>query len=89
MTEKEAKTFKRFSKINAAILCEACSECEPYKDWYTYKRWKAQKKQVGRGQRGVKLSIILETKKEDKDGKIETNRRPWRASVFCRHQLNK
>jgi len=89
MTKSEALTFKRFSAYNAAILKKACSNCEPYKDWFTYDRWQAQSEQVAKGQHGTKLAVILEIKKEDEEGEEEIVTHPWTATVFCRHQLTK
>lgn len=87
MTSKEACSFEHFSAINAAILCSICSKCEPYKDWFTYKRWIAQDKQVAQGQHGTKLQVIQQLEEKDDNGEIISEFRRWNAVVFCRHQL--
>ena len=87
MTRKEALTFKRISARNGDILLRVCPKCEPYKDWFTYKRWKAQGEQVARGQHGTRLAVILEIEKEDENGEKTIETRPWTAVVFCRHQI--
>lgn len=87
MTSKEAKIFKHHSETNSTILNCICSECEPYKDWFTYRRWLAQKQQVNQGEVGTRLTTFL----EDEDGNIKTKSgntfRKVTAVVFCRHQL--
>lgn len=92
MTESEATVFEQgFSLQNAAILDMAATErgcnCEPYIDWFTYKRWQAQGYQVQKGEHGVKLSCFLKMKQTDKDGKETTYSRPWTSVVFCRCQV--
>ena len=87
MTKQEALSFKRFSVINGAILLRKCPKCTPYKDWFTYARWEAQGKHIAKGQHGTKLTVILETEKEDENGERVIETRPLTATVFCRHQL--
>jgi hypothetical protein len=80
--------FDRFSVQNAATVEDALEcGCEPYKSVYTYERWRAQGFQVQRGQHGVHLPTMTETKVEDEDGNVKTRRRFTTAAVFCRHQV--
>lgn len=92
MTKSEATSFEQgYSLQNAAILARAAAdngcECEPYVDWFTYKRWLAQGMQVQKGEHGVKLSCFLKSTKTDKDGKETVYSRPWTSVVFCRCQV--
>ena len=87
MTTKEATTFDRFSEKNAEILKGICSKCEPYIDWFTYKRWLAQGKQVARGGHGVRLTVIVEKDEDDQKDKATKTAKVWHAVVFCRHQV--
>jgi len=87
MTKDEAKKFKYYSAVNAKILRNKCPECEPYKDWFTYKRWEAQSEQVARGQKGTRLTTYVETEVELENGKTEIETHPVTATVFCKHQL--
>ena len=92
LTAEQAVTFERHSLTNAMILAQAAAdrgcECEPYKDWYTYRRWAAQGYQVQRGEKSVALLTYAETEKTDeKTGKVITSTRPWTSRVFCRCQV--
>ena len=92
MTKDEATSFESGHSLqHAAILAMAANangcECEPYVDWFTYKRWTAQGMQVQRGEHGVKLSVFVKAKKTDKDGKETEYTRPWGTTVFCRCQV--
>ena len=90
MTPDEAKTFDRFSPINFAIVTSSlpCG-CVPYRDVFTYKRWKAQGLQVKRGERGIKIGTYAPITKKDEDtGEVKIiGKRPWTSAVFCRHQV--
>lgn len=94
MTATEAQTFDNFSLANALALTAAAEEhgcqCQPYQDWFTYRRWSAQGFQVQKGEHGVKLTIYIPVTKETDDGKTEvTHTRPWHTTVFCRCQVQK
>lgn len=90
MTAEQARTFERFSPVNAAVLLATAQEngcnCAPYSDWFTYNRWLAQGLQVQRGQRGVKLPTIVH-KQIEKDGKTEKISIKKTYAVFCRCQV--
>jgi antirestriction protein ArdC len=87
MTKKEATTFERFSAVNAAILESVCPSCEPYKDWFTYKRWEAQGKQVAKGQHGTRITVVVNKDDDDDDEQTVKYAKVWHAVVFCRHQV--
>ena len=89
MTDHEATTFKYFSIVNAEALAEVCPDCEAYRDWFTYGRWKAQGEQVEKGQHGTRIAIIHEepAKGDGEDG--TPTKIPSTATVFCRHQIAK
>ncbi len=87
MTPLQAKTFEQFSAKNAEILNSVCETCEPYQDWFTYKRWAAQNAQVIRGEHGTKIGVIANEKKIKIDGETEQLKHFCRATVFCRHQV--
>jgi len=87
MTEKEAKKFKYFSIKNARTLEGVCEDCKPYKDWFTYRRWKAQGEQIAKGQRGTQIKILVEREIKTENGEIKKERYPRTVTVFCRHQL--
>ena len=92
LTAEQAVTFERHSLTNAMILAQAAAdrgcECEPYKDWYTYRRWAAQGYQVQKGEKSIALLTYAETEKTDeKTGKVVKSTRPWTSRVFCRCQV--
>ncbi len=83
LTAAEAISFNRYSAANASqVQARLSCGCEPYKDVFTYNRWRAQGYQVMRGQKAVKLPIIIE---KEEDGEVK--KRFWTAAVFCRHQV--
>lgn len=95
MTAEEARSFDRISTANILVLTEAarlrgCS-CEPYRDWFTYNRWRAQGYQVQRGEHGTPLTVMIQHEKREAgpDGEecVTTVSRPWTAHVFCRCQV--
>ena len=93
MNATEARTFEKGRSTNhEMILLMAAQDrgcnCEPYVDWFTYKRWSAQGMQVQKGEKGICLLTFAETEKVDKDtGKKKVHKRPWRSFVFCRCQV--
>ena len=92
MNAQDAKSFTGYSMANALIVAAAAAkrgcQCQPYEDWFTYKRWLAQGYQVKRGEHGVRLSTFVEMTKTDDDGnKTIIGKRPWRSTVFCRCQV--
>ena len=84
MTQQQATQFSHRSPVNATIVVRTLKcGCKPYEDVFTYNRWRAQGWQVQRGQKAIKLPIIIE--KEGDDGELK--KRFWTAAVFCRHQV--
>ena len=88
------ETARRFahgeSMTHAMILTMAAQErgcqCEPYVDWFTYRRWQAQGYQVQKGEKGVQLTTYRPIT-ETKGGKESRKTIPWRSTVFCRCQV--
>ena len=62
MTAEQAKQFSTYGKYSVAtILAKRKCNCDPYKDWFTFKRWLAQGKcaiQVMRDKGIVKGRVI-------------------------------
>jgi len=94
MTAEDATTFESYSEFNAQTLMDAAEargcECQPYVDWFTYKRWKAQGMQVQKGEHGVKITTFVERfskTEKDKNGRPKSYRVPRNTSVFCRCQV--
>ena len=93
MTAQEATQFEHGQSTGSSmILFLAAQErgctCEPYKDWFTYKRWKAQGYQVQKGEHGTKLTVYRPIFKTNDGGeKEQVGTRPWHTTVFCRCQV--
>ncbi|MHB0858813.1 MAG: ArdC-like ssDNA-binding domain-containing protein [Anaerolineae bacterium] len=94
MSAGEAMTFDRHSAEHAAILRHIAAArgcpCEPYRDWYTYRRWLAQGYQVRQGEHGVSLEVYAPITRQDPDtgDSVTVGKRPWRSTVFCRCQVD-
>ena len=89
MSSADARTFSRFSVMNAAIVKRAlpCG-CEPYADVFTYRRWLAQGYQVQKGQHAIKLALVKSIVHKDEDtGEESTRRLLGSSAVFCRCQV--
>ena len=83
-TPESAQSFHRYSPINAAtVKMRLACGCEPYKDVFTYNRWLALGYQVQRGERSIKIPVIVERENEDN----ETIKRLFKSHVFCRCQV--
>lgn len=92
MTAAQAKTFEDgFSIANATILELAAQErgcdCEPYVDWFTYKRWQAQGFQVQKGEKSSRLPRYITVDKVQTDGTTKPVSIMKRSCVFCRCQV--
>lgn len=88
MTPQDAAHFSRYSIQNAATVADALEcGCEPYRDVFTYGRWQALGFQVQRGQKAVKIPVIIQTEHEDEEGNVTHRRQFWTGAVFCRHQV--
>ena len=89
MTASEARSFDRYSVGNAASVMTALScGCQPYQDVFTYNRWRAQGFQVQRGQKAIKLPVIITREVEGQDSEEARYIKLLRTTaVFCRHQV--
>jgi hypothetical protein len=88
-TPETARHFDRYSVANAVAVKQSlpCG-CEPYRDVFTYLRWKAQGFQVQRGEKAIKLPLIYgRTESDPETGEARTVRRVGRSAVFCRCQV--
>jgi hypothetical protein len=88
-TPETARHFDRYSVANAVTLKEAlpCG-CEPYRDVFTYRRWRAQGFQVQRGEKAIRLPLIYQRVEKDAEtGEERSTRRTGRSAVFCRCQV--
>ncbi len=88
-TSESAKQFDRFSVGNATLLLSVLNcGCQPYSDVFTYRRWKAQGMQVQKGQKAIKLPLIVRgSVKDPETGKEETFSMRKSSAVFCRCQV--
>jgi hypothetical protein len=95
MTAEEARMFRRFSVHNAVQAQMACPEstCEAYRDIFTFRRWRAQGYRVRKGEKGTAVITWITTASPDRDreadGEAKPIRRPKRAVLFCRHQVER
>ena len=91
MTAEEATRFNGFSGQNAAALIHASEQrkcrCEPYLDWFTYKRWRAQGYRVRKGEHGIHLITFIPVIREQDGQRLQVGSRPWTSVVFCRCQV--
>ncbi len=90
-TPETARHFDRYSVANAVAVKQAlpCG-CEPYRDVFTYRRWKAQGFQVQRGERAIRLPLVYSREATDPEtGETRSERRLGRSAVFCRHQVKR
>lgn len=87
MSPEEAKTFATFSGMNATTVALSLDcDCEPYKDVFTYKRWLAQGFQVQRGEKSIKIPVMMSSVKEV-DGVEISKRFMGTGALFCRCQV--
>ena len=86
----EARRFDHFSVHNAVVAEATCPtlECRAYTDIFTFRRWLALGFRVKRGERGASITTWVPVAEHD-DGErhVARPRRPRRAVVFCRHQV--
>jgi len=86
MMADEARSFSTFSVGNAVAVAMArpCG-CEPYADVFTFRRWIAQGFVVRRGEKAIKIPVVVE-READEEG-AEPVRLLRTSAVFCRCQL--
>jgi len=92
MTETEATSFGKVSatSINTILANRHCN-CDPYNDWFTFKRWIAQGQCVNKGAHGIKLICYAPGElKVDEDTRetVEIGKKWYTAYVFCRCQVH-
>ena len=88
MTATAAKSFGGFSTANAAAVMAALGcGCKPYMDVFTYNRWRAQGRQVAKGEKAIRLPLVTMVVRQAKGEEPETRRMLTSSAVFCRHQL--
>ena len=92
MTAVSAQTFENGPSVaHTALLMEVAEtkgcQCQPYIDWFTYRRWQAQGFQVQKGEKGTKLTTWIHYQTTDKEGHEVERTRPKGTSVFCRCQV--
>ncbi len=90
LTAESAKSFSTFSMANySALKMSLPCGCEPYKDVFTFNRWRAQGFQVCKGSKAVKLPLVIEREVKDKTtGEVVGSKRFIGGSaVFCRCQV--
>src|SRR5688572_4710338 len=88
-TPETARQFDRYSVANAVTVKQTlpCG-CEPYEDVFTYRRWKAQGMQVQKGQKAIKLPLVIRgTRKDDESGEERAFNLLASSAVFCRCQV--
>ena len=90
MTSDDARRFERgpsienMKRVYAALACG----CEPYVDVFTYQRWQAQGMQVQRGQRSVRIPLMVRGERVDETtGERVAYRMRRTSAVFCRCQV--
>ena len=91
MTADEARDFGHFSVHNAVQAQMACPEgsCEAYSDIFTFRRWRAQGFVVRKGENGTTVTTWTPRTRNTDNEEQNTKRRPKRAVLFCRHQVER
>jgi hypothetical protein len=94
MTAEQARSFERLSALSYAQLADQLEcGCEPYRDTFTFGRWRAQGYHVRRGERAYRFQSWIEVgndpDNDPEDGSEDRNPRliPRMLAVFCRHQV--
>ena len=91
MNAEDARNFAHFSVHNAVQAQMACPEgaCEAYRDIFTFRRWRAQGWVVRKGEHGTTVTTWVPITKRNAEvgDATEVKRRPKRAVLFCRHQV--
>lgn len=96
MTAAEALEFNRFSIMNATNVFAALQDggrckgtCEPYRDVFTFGRWKALGCHVRKGEHGIKIPVIItkEVVSDDPDQPVRVVKFDRFTTVFCACQV--
>lgn len=91
MSADDARQFPHFSVHNAVQAEMACpaQSCRAYTDILTFRRWRALGFAVRKGEKGTTITTwIPVTRTEEEGEQTTTKRRPKRAVLFCRHQVD-
>jgi len=86
----EARRFDHFSVHNAVAAETICPtlECRAYTDIFTSRRWLAQGYGVKKGERGAVITTwVVVRDLDEREEDVVRQRRPKKAVVFCRHQV--
>jgi hypothetical protein len=93
MNPEDARNFAYFSVHNAVQAQMACPDgsCEAYRDIFTFRRWRAQGYIVRKGEHGATVTtwVPIKNRSVDSGEETEVKRRPKRAVLFCRHQVER
>jgi antirestriction protein ArdC len=81
------QSFTNFPAIFAGFAAKGIpeSEIKPRENVFTFEAWKALGRVVRRGEHGVKVVTMIETKSREIDqdtGEPKLIRRPWTTTVF-------
>lgn len=89
MTADDARQFPHFSVHNAVQAEMSCpaQSCRAYADIFTFRRWRALGFVVRKGEKGTTITTWIPIKRDDNTEARTTRRRPKRAVLFCRHQV--
>ena len=86
---KNGKSFSNYPIIIAGFVAMGIGEIDikPRNNVFTYQAWRAQGRQVRKGQHGVKICVFIpmDTKEKDKktgEVKGKTSSRPRQTTVF-------
>ena len=58
------------------------SDIHPRENVFTYQAWRKLRRQVRRGERGIRIVTYIRREKTADDGTKSTFSRPWSATVF-------
>jgi antirestriction protein ArdC len=91
MTADDARAFEHFSVHNAVQAEMACAEgsCRAYSDIFTFRRWRAQGLVVRKGEKGTTVTTWVPVPTQTDNEESTVRRRPKRAVLFCRHQVER
>lgn len=92
MSADDARRFEHFSVHNAVQAQMACPEggaCEAYRDIFTFRRWHAQGYAVRKGEKGTTVTTWVPVREPSENENGTVRRRPKRAVLFCRHQVER
>lgn len=85
---QSGQSLSNFPAILEGFAAMGIAEAEilPRVNVFSYRAWRAKGRQVRKGEHGVKVLTYLPTDRKVKqaDGsiKVESGKRPWRATVF-------